>query len=244
MQFGIFPIGGEGRRFRAMQFVEPKPFIEIFGRTQLEWSVLSCQKNFPDAQIMIAHRSGLANHTLKFVQKFSKQSGVNIGVLDIGEFTLGAAHTVALALGEIGTLKQDFEFLVLDNDVAVDLTSKSSFLNCAAGVVTTKSTNPSHSYVAINEQNHVRAIEEKIIISENGVAGNYFFKSASEYLEHYEGLPSQSAEKYISGVINSYLRDNLVVLAEPAQTVCSFGTPEELACLNIESFKFLGADFG
>ena len=243
MQFGIFPIGGQGRRFTSIEFVEPKPFIEIFGKTQLEWSVLSCRKNFPEAQIVIAYRSGLETHTLNFVKKFSKQSGVSIQAIDIGECTLGAAHTTALALGEIGALNQDFEFLVLDSDVAIELTNTSNLLNCAAGLVTSKSTNPGHSFVIIDERNRVKAIEEKIVISENGVAGNYFFKSASKYLDHYASLPWQSDEKYISGVIKSYLRDNLLVSAEPALTVCSFGTPSELACITLESLKFLRADF-
>jgi NDP-sugar pyrophosphorylase family protein len=244
MQLGIFPIGGEGRRFNVRKFVEPKPFIKIFGRTQLEWSVMSCRKNFPEAKIVIGYRSGLKAHSLEFVETSIKELGVNIEAIDIGQSTLGAAHTVALVLNKFRVPNEDFEFLVLDNDVAIELSTESHFKDCAAGLVTSESTNPSHSFVIYDEQKLVSAIEEKIVISKNGVVGNYFFKSAIEFLDHYKRLPPRSGERYISGVVKSYLSDNLPVSAKSALHVCSFGTPEELASLSPESFKFLGVDRG
>ena len=242
MQFCIFPIGGEGRRFSSKDFVDPKPFVEIYGRSQLEWSVLSCRRNFPEAQIIIGYRSGLATRCLEFVERSAKEYGLNIKAVDIGVATLGAAHSVALVLEKIGCSTKDFEFLVLDNDVALKLSHEKRFLNGSAGLVTTKSKNPSHSFVIFDELGIVKSIEEKVIISDDGVVGNYFFKSAAEYLDHFARLPSAEDEKDVSNVIKSYLRNDSLVLAESALAVCSFGTPEELSLLNPESFKFIGIE--
>lgn len=237
MKYAIFPIGGMGQRFEHAGYRNLKPFIDVLGKTQLEWSILSCRLNYPEAEIIIGCRDGLYEECLDLVSKLKLQR--NIRIISIGSSTTGAANSVEIVLNSISEENPDFDFIVLDNDVAVNLERKHNFQNCDAGIVITNSSNPAHSYVITDENYYVRRIAEKEIISEHSVVGNYYFKSKRIFLDHYMKLSSIETEKYISLVIKEMLESENSIHAEKAKQVVSYGTPEEISVLKIEAFSFL-----
>lgn len=239
MAFAIFPIGGKGERFEKAGYREPKPLIKIFGRSQLEWSILSCIHNYPDFQIVIGCREELLPEIKELTDVLSKRLNIEVIVLNVGKATLGAAHTIKIALELLEQNSKEFKFLVLDNDVAINMPNKSRFENGEAGLVITNSANPAHSFVIIDDNQNVRQIAEKEVISVQGVVGNYFFKSRKSYLDAYKRIANSNAEQYISEIIKVLLDAGKNICAESALTVVSYGTPEEIDRLSTESLKFL-----
>lgn len=239
MRYAIFPLGGYGNRFRKSEFHEPKPFIEIFGKTQMEWALLSCMTNYPNVQVIISSRSGLKEHCQNFAKIAIEKLGIQITILDIGESTDGAAHTVALTLDQLNLNNNQFDFIVLDNDVSIKLKNRNCFTSCSAGLVTAYSIDPKHSYVICDSENRVIRIAEKIVISKKGVVGNYYFNSNFQYLEHYRKLSVEDGEKYISSVLKSYLLSGLKVISEESISIASYGNPRDILSLTKDSFTFL-----
>lgn len=239
MKYAIFPVGGHGIRFKENYCKEPKPFINLFGKTQIEWSILSCMRNYPDTQIVIGCRTGLFQSFLDLALNLKKSWNIDLTILDIGEITKGAAHTVALTLNSLTQQDEDYDFVVSDNDLALELNNVNPFKDSSAGVVTTYSTNPGHSFVICDSKNHVLEIAEKKRISNNGIAGNYYFKSKKEYLSYYNEISEEQSEEYLSSVLRKYLVSEKIVIAEKSELVVSYGTPEEILLLKANSLSFL-----
>jgi hypothetical protein len=162
-----------------------------------------------------------------------------VKVLNVGLTTQGAAHTVEIVLNSITEKDGDFDFVVLDNDVALKIDENLKFQNSNAGIVITKSSNPAHSYVLTDDNQFVTRIAEKIVISDQGVVGNYYFGSKGTYLEHYKKLPSTLQEKYISNVIHEMLKSDAKIRTEKSTELVSYGTPEDISNLSLKSFDFL-----
>lgn len=240
MRYAIFPIGGIGQRFAKAGYETKKPLIKIFDKTQLEWSILSCIHNYPKARVVIGCREELYLEILEISKNMQEQLQIEILVLNIGTATRGAAHTVKIILDMLNSSTDEFEFLVLDNDVALEISNQSIFENTEVGLVTTFSLNPSHSFVKVDENRNVINIAEKEPISEIGVVGNYFFRSNLTYSIGYTNLPKVNGEEYISEVIQELMRSGKKVGSESATMVVSYGTPEEIENLTPESFAFLG----
>lgn len=239
IEFAIFPVGGQGKRFQENEFKEPKPFINLFGKTQLEWSILSSRLNYPNSKIVIGCRNGLTAQCENLAEEVKSKLKVEINVMSIGEETKGAAHTVSLILKKISRTTEEFDFVVLDNDLALQLSTRKSFNNCSAGVVTTRSINTEHSFVIVDSNEHVLRIAEKERISDNGVAGNYYFKSSTKFMEYYDLISRSDREEFLSEVINTYLSHGEIVKTVRAPLVVSYGTPQEIQELDIDSLAFL-----
>jgi NDP-sugar pyrophosphorylase family protein len=239
MKYAIFLVGGKGQRFETAGYSTQKSFIEVLGKSQLEWSILSCLQNYPDAQILIGCRDGLYKECLKLVGLLELRMSIKIEIINVGTATKGAAHTVEIVLNCIIDDEGDFDFVVLDNDVALKLDGKPKFQNSDAGVVITNSSNPAHSYVHTDDYHFVTRIAEKVVISHQGVVGNYYFGSKCKYLEQYKKVPSTLDEKYLSNIIGEMLKSGAVIRAEESTMVVSYGTPEEISQLNKEALYFL-----
>ena len=80
---GIFPVAGFGFRFSGEDNQLQKPFVNIFGRSQIEWSVLYAKKNFPDLPITIAHRTGLKNEFMNFALHMRNNYKVILDLIDV-----------------------------------------------------------------------------------------------------------------------------------------------------------------
>jgi NDP-sugar pyrophosphorylase family protein len=235
----IIPAGGLGLRFKNQRFSKPKPFIKVLGKTQIHWTVTAAVLNYPNSRILLAHRSGLSLR-FKWFKFKSRTCGLKISLIDVGSATLGAAHTVALALEELlAAQKKDFSFVSVDNDVAVIIDE--SFLSTTddVGLAVTFSTNSQHSFVSIDGDHNVIEIAEKQVISEDGIVGNYYFKSARLFSDYFSEMSVSKEEIYISKIVSLYLRDARKVTASRCLKVLSFGTPDEILHLKSADFDFL-----
>jgi dTDP-glucose pyrophosphorylase len=240
----IFPNGGQGKRFQNNVDSRPKPFIEIFGRTQIEWAVLSASINYPKSKFVFGFRTDLVEEYKTFSSKLFDEFKQNSELIDIGYKTNGAAETVAKILKEKLLYVSDFSFVIVDNDVFTVIKSHNDYNNSDCHLSFTRSNNPSHSFITFDKSNKVSKIIEKHMISEWGVVGNYFFKSAVKFLEYYEQIKNQKSELYISKIIEEYIKERKSVTATEVEFVSSFGTPTEIYKLDSGIQNILGKYVG
>ena len=234
--FVIITAGGNGVRFKEFGFKKPKPFINIFGRSQVEWAISSSILNYPNAKLIVSYRSGLRYRILVLKLRLMLR-GVKIQFVDIGISTRGASETVAKTITEILNREQrDFSFVVADNDLAVVLSTNIDTELIDVGLTTTISDNPGHSYLVKNESGRVQHIAEKKRISDLGIVGNYYFRSAADFILQYQLIESIESELYISKVVEKYLSSSYFVIASSCDRVLSFGTPDEISKLKSEDF--------
>lgn len=234
--FVIITAGGNGVRFKDFGFKKPKPFINLFGRSQLEWAISSSILNYPNAKLIVSYRSGLRVRILVLKLRLISR-GIKIQFIDIGISTRGASETVAKTITEILNRKQkDFSFVVADNDLAVVLSKKIDTELIDVGLITTISNNPGHSYLVKNESGRLQQIAEKKRISDLGIVGNYYFRSAADFILQYQSMESIDSELYISRVVEKYLSFSYFVTASGCDQVLSFGTPDEISKLKSEDF--------
>jgi hypothetical protein len=232
---GIFPVAGFGFRFSGEDNQLQKPFVNIFGRSQIEWSVLYAKKNFPDLPITIAHRSGLKNEFMNFALHMRDNYKVILDLIDVGESTSGAGETIAICLKNLLQNREDFSFVSFDSDVATVIKDNLIDTNCDAKIVTFYSANPEHSFADVDRMAKVKKIVEKKMISEFGVIGNYYFKSAETYLQINQNLDWEK-EKYISIILNKYVSEGLNVEACRAIKAINYGTPNEVLMISPNHF--------
>lgn len=108
-----------------------------------------------------------------------------------------------------------------------------------------RATSPGYSYVALDEQGVVRETVEKRVVGEFAIAGCYLFDSAQTYnsaLARYRE-ECRYTELYVSGIYNVLIRDGARVEFRELADHLAFGTPEELARLEVKRLeRVLGAE--
>ena len=96
-----------------------------------------------------------------------------------------------------------------------------------------KADNPRYSYAKVGSDGLVVETAEKVVISDNALAGAYCFSSAGLFAKYAQrlidgGLSDSRKEYYISYVYSEMLADGLRVGLATVDTFNSYGTPEEL----------------
>ena len=99
-------------------------------------------------------------------------------------------------------------------------------------LVSFRSNNPRYSYALTNTFGIVVKTAEKEVISENALAGAYFFSKAESFLSAAEQLLTKTdidkQEYYVSLLFNTLIENGEIVKLSNTDEYYSFGTPEEL----------------
>lgn len=203
----IIPMAGEGRRFAEAGYTQPKPLIDIHGRTMID-RVMDSLK--PACQ----YRFRLLTQTV------------------VGR-THGAADTILRAESLVTPTNP---VMVANCDQYLD-TNINEYLAASQGydasIMIFNSTNPHHSYVKL-DGDLVSQIVEKRVISDNAVVGVYWFETASLLMKYaaetVDHGTRHNGEFYISAIIDLMVRDGLRICAYELRVgeYAMLGTPEEL----------------
>ncbi len=127
----------------------------------------------------------------------------------VQDTTMGAACTALLASGEIDN---DDELVILSaneildasfNKIVADFRSKGR----DAGVVIFKSLHPRYAFVRLTENEEVVEAAEKNPISQNAVAGMYWFKSGKMFVEAVKNMIRKDAKVNNSFFISPALNE-------------------------------------
>jgi dTDP-glucose pyrophosphorylase len=220
--------GGVGARFSKGKYgLSPKPLIQVFGKSQLTWSLIGAVKSFPDARICIGSRSGLCEEIQRVLSVELPE--FELEILDIGELTLGAAETAKRSIEMLGLGNSSSSVVFADNDCLNYLRiNQGEFPGDFVSVV--QSSNAAHCFVEINDRGEIISLHEKGQIREYAISGLYGFHSIRDFMQAYQETEFNQREYYLSAVLSTYLSKRPVKMIKPVE-YHSFGTPEEIDSL-------------
>lgn len=230
----IIPIAGPSELFINAGYHYPKPLIEINGKTMIEWVLETPSKIKREHQFVFIVKEDE-------VSKFHLDNTLRLlspecEIIKLKKATKGGLCSVLMAIDNID--KND-SLLILNGDqiIGIDFNEVDSYWKdekVAAGIVTFTSVHPRWSYARI-ENDEVVQTAEKNPISNQSIAGYYYFDNATSFFEaanesikndvHHEG------NFYISPVINQYVLKNKKVKAYPIKKDAyhSFYSPQMIS---------------
>lgn len=227
----IIPLGGKGERFSKKGFLQPKPLIEIFDKTMIEYVIDNLTLNEED-KLFIIYDSTLNSYDFS---KYILNKYPFINFVEVKE-TSGASETLYLGIDYIfKNYTYHNKCLILDCDTfyTEDITNifRDSEYNT---VFYTKNfeTNPIYSYIELNNEATITKIREKEKISNNANTGAYAFTNINELYKYCKIIIDNNIkfnnEPYTSCVISEMIKSNIFFKGFELKEQCVFslGTPD------------------
>lgn len=210
----IVPLAGSSNLFSNAGYIYPKPLTEICGKLMIELVTSGPSKITSKFQYIFIINEEEANKfhldsTLKLLHP-------NSIIVKLKKDTKGALCSVLMSIDYIN---DDDSILILNGDQIINFDHNNIFEkwkinNADAGLVTFKSVHPRWSYALI-EDDLVIQTAEKNPISNNAIAGYYYFKNAKLFFElSFNNIINDvnlDGMFYISPVINQYVLNNKIV---------------------------------
>lgn len=207
----ILPLAGSSDLFQKAGFPYPKPLIDINGKPMIEWVIESTKSLAISSQIIFIIKEEDSNvyhldNTLKLLDP-------NCEIVKLKNNTKGGLCSVLMA---IDLINEDDSVLVLNSDQIID--EKLSLFHdfwkqkkSDVGIVTFKSVHPRWSY-ALTEGDAIIQTAEKNPISNQAIAGYYYFNSAKLFFDCAFQTIINDVQKdglfYISPIINEFILRN------------------------------------
>jgi NDP-sugar pyrophosphorylase family protein len=231
----LMPMGGLGKRFKDAGIDTPKPLIEVLGVPMFKRALAAYDSYDGDKRYYFVVRQdtdeehGLAQQ----IKELLPEAGITI----LDHNTQGAAET---CLEAEKMLDPELPVVIMDCDISFD--APEYFERITEAVETDKfdgvllsftSTKPAYSFAEVDSGGYVVRTAEKQVISDNALAGAYFFTRASDFFAAAHELINRQIsdtlkEYYISHIYNIYLDQGKKVGLAKGKFY-NFGTPDELA---------------
>ncbi len=225
--------GGIGKRFRQFDSGSPeKPLIRVHGATQIVWALLGIAHSYPSSRIYLASRTGLID-TLR-TEVGNVLPGLLTEIVDIGETTLGAAHSLKLFVENSKKLNKNLQLISCDND-CLSLISGPKAPNFVSAM---ESTNPGHCFVSTDRHGLVNSLHEKSVVGSLALSGNYGFESSEMYSQLYKSTVFDSQEFFLSKVITHAITNLVEFRVVKCDAYFSLGTPEEIQNVDSSILEF------
>ncbi len=235
----LFPLSGDGSRFKSEKMNIYKPLIEAYNKPILKYaieSILSLNLKI-DLEFIFIIRE---DHRLEFSPSFNFDLPIKSKTVVLYNRTKGALDTIYQSLDHIETQS----FLICDCDLIFRSTGLTKHLTenpSISALSVFQSDSGSYSYVKANGED-VTQIAEKKTISQNAVAGCYYFSNVNTVRYSIEKILKDNSflvknEFYISAMISFILKNNLepIKIIELDSHIC-LGTPDKLSNKEIASF--------
>jgi capsule biosynthesis phosphatase len=224
----IIPMMGNGKRFRDVGYMQSKPLIRAFGKEILFWLLdsIDCKNN----NVVIVCSSDIEDERLS--ERLKSKYHDSVSTITLHEETLGAAHTVRIAL-ESGIFDLKDPVAICDSDTFYGKTHSQSILgvgNCIFYFEDAGAT-PIYSYLQ-TDGDRLTKIVEKDKISDQASVGTYCFESGKIALDHIckimDSGQKSKGEYYLSNVYQSMLDSGVTVTAKKVDQHTCLGTPSQL----------------
>ncbi|EAH5011754.1 NTP transferase domain-containing protein [Campylobacter coli] len=172
----IVPLAGKSYFFSEDKDGFPKPFIEICGKTMLEYFIKNYDSIKEKRFIFILKQDD--------VRKYHLDDAINVltegksKIIVLKNETEGILCSLLMAIDEI---QKEKPILVVNMDQIFEYDLNeilSNFAQCDAGVLSFESIHPRWAYVKCDKNNSlVLESSEKKPISKNAIAGFYYFRN-------------------------------------------------------------------
>ena len=232
----LIPVQSNSEFFPISDFYFPKPLIDMDGQPAIKVVVDGLSRFFPDAHFVF-----VVDRELETSFRFSSlvrnlQPHVNFSVVVKNLDTSGAVSSCLLAIDAVDSSD---ELIIANSDQVIlhDLSSSvatfsKSNLDC--GVLTFNSIHPRWSYVSTDDNGLIRFSAEKRVISNQAIAGFYYFKKADVFFKAAQSVildeVTTQGKFFISSTLNKLILDgNRVGFVEiPSGCYHSFYDPSKL----------------
>lgn len=216
-------MAGAGERFKERFPETLKPFIKVQNQCLFELALESINSLKPYKLIFVM-LEGAAN-------EYKEQLPENSVLVALSSPTQGALET---CLKAESSLDPNEKLLLLDSDLSFKSNALTSFIlssDKGSGFPVFNSSDPRFSYAKTHGQEVIET-REKEVISNNAIAGAYYFEKAHHFLSAAKNMiqsgNKEKGEFYISPVFNELIKNKIPVKAFPMEDYHSLGTPEEL----------------
>ena len=233
----VIPMAGNGSRFKDNGYILPKPLIDVNGKPMFK--VVLDNLNLKCNYTCVVQKE----HEQFYIKHKLLEQDLNMNVVELDKVTEGAACTVLLALNYINDLSKPL--LIVNSDQYVEF-EESCFKFCfemlynpiykdTMGMISTFKVNDGSrkwSYVALDENENVVQVVEKVPISNIGTTGIYLWRHASDYVKYANRMIMNNKrynnEFYVAPVFNEAILDDKIIKCEDVKAFHSLGTPEDL----------------
>ena len=221
----IMPIGGTGQRFKVLDKKIEKPLIKIKNIPLFLVSLYSLRNIQNIHDIIIITRKKIFVKIQNECKKRKYLKNKKFKFICLPKKTISPIHTLIKSKKKINFSNR---LICIDNDL--HFKSNEYKKKIQADYVDTVvpyfiSKKPIYSYIKTHKD-RVLSIKEKKVISSKAVAGSYFFKNAGDFFKHCNKA-IKNKKKFISDVVNLYLKNNKKVYCSKIDYYKSFGTPAE-----------------
>ncbi|OIO11212.1 MAG: hypothetical protein AUJ52_02380 [Elusimicrobia bacterium CG1_02_63_36] len=230
----VVPMAGRGSRFADAGYRDPKPLIDMFGKTMIEAVIENLKPSQPSKFIFICQREHYREYRLESL--FRRRLGTDWDCVQLDGLTEGAACTVLAAEHLIAAAAA---VVVANSDQIVDC-SMTDFLEEAVRsevdglVMTFPATSTKWSYIRLNEAGFGVEIAEKRPISEHATVGIYHFASGKAFKDSARSMIAKNLrvnnEFYVAPIYNQLIEKNgkVGIWEIAAEAMHGIGTPEDL----------------
>lgn len=226
----LIPSMGKSTFFEDSFF--PKPLVEIKGKTMLERVIENYTCVDPKNYIFVFDDRDCSEFHLDFSAKILSPRSV---VIKLRNQTRGALCTCLMAVDYINN---DTPLIIANSDQVIDVDYRSVIKRfeeerADAGVITFPSIHPRWSYVKKQEREVVEAAEKRPI-SKNAIAGFYYYKKGSDFVDSAEKAIVKdncyNEKYYISASINELILmgKKISYYDIPKETYHSFYSPDKI----------------
>ena len=233
----LVPLAGMGQRFRDKGYIVPKHLIFAYNKHCIDRAMDSIKLN--DFSLIFILRDDQIDN-FQYNEILKNKFGNKIKIVTVDGLTGGATESCLAAKKYINN-KYPLSIYTVDVNFFPRYTKSTFNKNDDAGIIVFKSNSESHSYASLDNKNNVYKTAEKKVISNNALAGVYYFKNGSIFVNYAEkavkeNLRSQK-EFYIAPLYNLLIKDKFKVKAKEISKIHLFGTPEELDFFEQKTLK-------
>ena len=225
----LVPMAGKGQRFLDKGYKTPKQFIDVAGKTMIEWSFKSF--NWKECQVIfIVRRDQIDDWSVD--TKLKKIFGKDITIVIAEHDTDGTVSSCLLAKKYID---KDVPLGITTLDVYfkphfdMNIIKDSKVDGC---LLTIETNNPAYSYCKLDKNGFVEKTAEKEVISTHGNVGFYCFTKGTTFVKYAEQLVNKNIrsknEFYVAPLYNLLIQDGLKINTIPIKEQFHMGTPDEL----------------
>lgn len=216
----VIPMAGSGTRFSDAGYKLPKPLIDV--------------KGVPMIKAVVKNLNLLANYFFiiqkQHIEEYNLSSILDGTFIETNGLTQGAACSVLLAEKYINN---NTPLLIANSDQILDWNSFEFLSNSAkdGSIVTFNSNEDKWSYARV-ENNLVKEVAEKKVISNNATSGIYYWSKGKDFVYYTKQMISKDIrtnnEFYVCPVFNEAIQDGLEFNTYQVDKMYGIGTPEDL----------------